>query len=189
MRHYYRCTDCLGIFTLEQKLPVVSTGDIYKETYGTCSACGGDIEYMGQVEGTRLTKTKAAVPCDSRCVFARGPSCDCQCRGENHGSGLVVTYTVDAGGIPRISQNNPDMLRDLADKYRELLRQVEYAFQRRYSHVRSMRLAGRYLLSNEWDLCVESSRVRRRIFKAMSMRSHKGRNAALEKIKKEISNA
>jgi hypothetical protein len=36
----------------------------------------------------------AEVPCNARCTGARGPNCECQCGGKNHGAGNVM-----AGGM------------------------------------------------------------------------------------------
>lgn len=34
---------------------------------------------------------KAIVPCDDRCMFAKGDDCDCECGGENHKQGFRLT--------------------------------------------------------------------------------------------------
>ena len=42
------------------------------------------------------------VPCDAKCVFAIGKTCDCSCGGKNHGSGLlapVIRGVVDFSGV------------------------------------------------------------------------------------------
>lgn len=46
-----------------------------------CS-CGG-WALLKRVQGTVNT----SVRCDSRCMYAIGPKCDCQCGGANHGAG------------------------------------------------------------------------------------------------------
>lgn len=37
------------------------------------------------------TKTKTIVPCDDRCMFAKGDECDCHCEGVNHQQGHRLT--------------------------------------------------------------------------------------------------
>lgn len=48
----------------------------------TCVNCQGTYATFDIVEGS----FSEAVKCGGRCRSAVGPSCDCQCSGENHGS-------------------------------------------------------------------------------------------------------
>ena len=95
-RYYWRCGDCLEIFAVEgwnNKM--------------LCD-CGGTCEMMGQVQGVRIVDLKHVCPCDGRCTGARGPSCDCPCGGENHGTGKLVEVIRDLGPIPKArSKSNP----------------------------------------------------------------------------------
>lgn len=45
---------------------------------------------MGKVDTGRFLQPQYESPCDGRCTNARGPNCDCQCHGANHGSGRLV---------------------------------------------------------------------------------------------------
>lgn len=51
----------------------------------TCPSCSARVACR-RVVGTHNPKRE----CDARCTNARGPSCSCSCRGENHGGGGVV---------------------------------------------------------------------------------------------------
>ena len=90
--HFYRCGDCFGTVALE------SAG-----TGARCD-CGGELDYLGRAKHERLVIDGLEVPCDSRCVNARGPKCECGCAGANHGSGAVVKVERDAGGVPVASK-------------------------------------------------------------------------------------
>src|ERR1700733_4615367 len=97
-RHFYRCADCLAVVATEEKIPVMITSNCgYNANLkAVCDACGGRMEYMGetirrsvsQQSLQKLVGYKCA--CDGKCTNALGPSCDCVCSGENHGTGRVV---------------------------------------------------------------------------------------------------
>lgn len=89
-RWYYRCLDCLSVAASNERLPRGSK----------CGACGGCVSEMGQVSGCRITRTEMQCACDARCTGASGPSCDCSCKGENHGTGRVVPVVRDLGPVP-----------------------------------------------------------------------------------------
>ena len=93
-RWFVRCVSCLSISCIEaDRVPLGAR----------CGLCDGTMESMGRVEGDRLVKEHLLCPCDGRCTEARGPLCVCKCGGKNHGSGLLVVVTRDAGAVPRIS--------------------------------------------------------------------------------------
>lgn len=84
-------------------------------TYGPCPSCGdiptrGDLlqgkrhKVMGKVARNRLINFMFASPCDGRCTNARGPNCDCQCGGKNHGGQRVVEMQIDTGPVPDVTQ-------------------------------------------------------------------------------------
>ena len=85
MRHFYRCADCLSVVATDTKIQPVQCPRAITTRVGECAACGGAIEYMGQVHGDHLARTELRVPCHARCTGALGPHCECQCGGENHG--------------------------------------------------------------------------------------------------------
>lgn len=95
-RYMYRCRECLAVTAVDGS-PI--------DRAARC-ACGGIPESLGYVResyaGARLARDTVRCACDHRCTGATGPSCDCVCRGENHGTGAVVEVTVDAGGVPRL---------------------------------------------------------------------------------------
>jgi len=49
----------------------------------TCTGCGGHLATFKVVQGSFA----AGIKCGGKCRNAVGPSCDCQCAGQNHGSG------------------------------------------------------------------------------------------------------
>lgn len=91
MVHYWRCRDCLAVFTTADRDP------------GLICSCGGSLDYLGVPRRSRLSRTVDVIPCDSRCLDANGPNCACSCFGANHGSHRLVTVTRDGGAVPRVS--------------------------------------------------------------------------------------
>jgi hypothetical protein len=84
-RHCYRCSECLAVFFVDGKRIDVAC------------ACGGQAQHLGRVQAESLWHDKVECACDSRCTGARGPSCNCKCGGENHGTDAVVEVVVHAG--------------------------------------------------------------------------------------------
>lgn len=173
-RFFYRCADCLSVMAIDAELRWILRPDA-EQPYpaanvymlGKCGACGGYLEFMGKVERNRLVRTEERSPCDARCTHARGPSCDCKCGGMNHGSGLWVTVTIDAGGIP--VANVAPFAMSQARAYRELYAAVKEAINERY---------GRYL---------DGTRLTRMLHAAAELRTHAARNKKLNAILGEVS--
>lgn len=115
--HFYRCGDCFGTLALESA-----------ETGARCD-CGGKLDYLGRAKHERLIIDGLEVPCDSRCVNARGPKCECGCCGANHGSGALVVVEIDAGGVP-VASKPADFAkrRGIAELYRSRLARVQAAY-------------------------------------------------------------
>ena len=89
-RHFWKCPLCLTVAATE--------GDAVSRL--DCGYCQVAMNYMGRVQRSRLVRDDDFCPCDARCTNAVGPSCDCSCGGLNHGTGALVTVTVDAGPVP-----------------------------------------------------------------------------------------
>ncbi len=63
---------------------VYRCGDLGTNQYISHARCGDHFVKVSQVfEGTKGSKHT----CGARCTNATGPSCDCRCKGANHGSG------------------------------------------------------------------------------------------------------
>ena len=107
-RYMYRCHDCLAVSAVNGS-PI--------DRSARCD-CGGIPESLGYVRETygsaRMARDAVRCACDHRCTGATGPSCDCVCRGENHGTGAVVEVVVDAGGVPRLRAG--DLARSRGDR-------------------------------------------------------------------------
>ena len=99
-RWYWRCTGCLAVVAVETELTTKWVNNVAANPQ--CSICGEDCECMGRVSGGHLVHDRTRCACDARCTSATGPNCDCSCGGVNHGTGAVVPYEVNAGGIPVI---------------------------------------------------------------------------------------
>lgn len=55
------------------------------------------------------------IPCDDRCMFAKGDDCDCECGGKNHQKGSMLTAvqreiprTVAGRRIPLLTPGTPE---------------------------------------------------------------------------------
>lgn len=66
----FKCRTCPTMWRLESRRP---------ELRAACNHCG-------KVAKGAPAKTTDA-KCDSRCTNARGPKCECECGGHNHGAG------------------------------------------------------------------------------------------------------
>lgn len=109
MRQYLKCKDCKKPFAIETDQKIYQAGNAsYYSNYESilsqyrkngylitsdmvCPFCQSHkIKHMGTVLKHRVTIFHEEVPCDGRCTNAQGPSCDCSCGGENHGSQKVI---------------------------------------------------------------------------------------------------
>jgi hypothetical protein len=50
-----------------------------------CPVCGGGYGKLAEAKAVEATVAEH-VRCDPRCTGARGPKCDCECGGANHGA-------------------------------------------------------------------------------------------------------
>jgi len=127
-RWFYKCVDCLSVMAVDNRLtPQYASvtpnahGVSYAYKLGTCGLCNGKLEEMGQVKGTALTKPGERCPCDERCTSASGPNCNCQCGGENHGSGRMAQVEIIVGNVPRVTPANDSAALTRAAEYRAAL--------------------------------------------------------------------
>ena len=63
-------------------------------------AADADGRIMPVTRAVEYKKTRSPRRCDARCLNARGPNCECQCGGVNHGAG-------DAGATPDMFEDDP----------------------------------------------------------------------------------
>jgi hypothetical protein len=108
LRRYYRCTDCLDSFAT-----------VERATGCRCGACGGPIEYVGDVRRQLVVRPEQRCACDERCTGATGPHCDCRCGGVNHGTGRTVEVDRVVGRV--VGQLAPAKCRARAEEYRAAL--------------------------------------------------------------------
>ena len=187
MRHFYRCEDCLSVVATEVAIrPTYKPGTYYPQ-YANCDACGGDIEYMGQVCRDHLEKTALVCACDDRCTSALGPMCSCRCGGENHGTNRVVEIVIETGKLPRLLV--PPDAKVKADEYRALLAEVRSAIDARYGRLFQQKRDGRFLSTPEFSQFCEGQRISRDMHKARVLRTHSGRNKKLRAILAELAAA
>jgi hypothetical protein len=52
-----------------------------EEFFVTCPEC----QSLRRVKVSRVAGLDSSKECNARCTGATGPSCECKCRGENHG--------------------------------------------------------------------------------------------------------
>lgn len=172
-RSFWRCADCLSVLALE---------DVSTTARFTCGACGGSLECMGRVERDRLVRDEHRCPCDHRCTAARGPRCDCKCNGRNHGSGLVVKVTIDAGGVPTATPYSTVRAQRVATEYREAVNAARARIDARYGAVLLAKREGRYLSPAEYGLLLAGRQEWSRLRQACAGRTHAGRLRALAHV-------
>lgn len=173
-RRYYRCLDCLSVFTADytdvRDLP-------HYENY-ECS-CGGHIENMGDVRMDRIVKSYEASPCDDRCTEARGPVCNCHCGGKNHGTHLTVTVVHDCGPAPRVKTDVDNEAKGKA--FRKLYQRALEAWKTKWMWIIEKRNRG-WIPRPEWDTYVIASNFRRELTKTGQMKVYSLRQKKLEKF-------
>jgi hypothetical protein len=184
VRHFYRCADCLSVVATEAKIQPVQIPPGWAYSYGDCAACGGAIEYLGQVHRDQLQRTELRVPCDSRCTGATGPHCSCQCGGENHGSNRVVEVVVETGKAPQVLV--PADAKVKAETYRALVHAVRTAHNARFGRLFEAKRNGAYLNTGDWFEYREGQLLNGRILEARQLRSHAVRNKRLNAILAEL---
>jgi hypothetical protein len=122
--HFYRCGDCFGNYATEA------------QENGLRCDCTGALEYLGRAKHERLIVDGLAIPCDARCISARGPKCECGCGGANHGNGTLVPVERDAGGIPHVSKPADRQKRHaIADTFRAQLKRARNTYRARVGEV------------------------------------------------------
>ena len=173
MRHFYRCSDCLSVVATDAKIRPVQVPPSYLYSYGECSACGGPVEYLGEVCRDHLVRRELRVPCDARCTSAIGPHCECQCGGENHGSNRLVEVIVESGSLPRFMV--PENARAKGETYRELLRTVRSAHDARFGRVFQLETERVLPSPPDWYR-FGGQRLNQQILAARELRSHAARN-------------
>lgn len=96
LRHFFRCHDCLSVFSIEKAEYSCREIDRWETPEGKkiVCPCGGSIHYMGPVTRHPVYDYTERSACDGRCTEAKGNSCDCICGGVNHGSGRTVTVAI-----------------------------------------------------------------------------------------------
>ncbi len=169
VRYYYRCVSCLSVATLQEKAADLQC------------VCGGRVEFLGPV--TRVAhyaRTEVVPKCDGRCVNAQGPTCDCPCGGENHGTGL-------AGYVERTREEHvvlhpPDLQSALrrAAEFQEAKEKAYSALSAEFGVFLDDYMAGKWIPSRaKWEevrMAVEA------YLHACRLKTHQGRLKALERI-------
>lgn len=161
--HYYRCFSCCHV--------AVCDGKIAPET--RCM-CDGKLELLGRVSQARrgLVRDSERCACDARCTNAPGPSCDCRCGGENHGTGRTVPIIVDAGGVPRVRVDCEAECRARAEEYRAAAEPI----RERLREMRRKRAGQPHPFDRPTPA---EAALSERLGQIYYMRTHKGRMRAL----------
>jgi len=170
-RRFARCMDCMSVVALDV------TTDVRTTDGWQCGLCDGRIADMGrvQIDTNRLQAERERCACDERCTHARGPLCVCRCGGENHGTGAVVRYVVDAGPVPVVQTPNSAKAQAAAAEWRAGLQAARDLAQ----PLRQKRANGIVLPRNEWDRLY---RINAAISKARKQTSHAGRMKTLSAV-------
>ncbi len=172
LRHFYRCADCLTIAVTVEAIEPTRDARGYHH-YAECAGCGGDIEYMGPVTKHHIIHTEWQCACDGRCTGAIGPSCDCRCGGEHHGTGAMVEVLKRLEGLPRVM--TPSNAAPKAEAYRALAAQFRAAWDSSYAHVTREKRSG-YIGPASFQRYLDGQNILASFGKARSLRTHGGRN-------------
>jgi hypothetical protein len=181
-RDFYRCLDCLTPQVVEYACAHHKQDRI--ESVGATCACGGKIEHIGVVRRHRIVRLGQHPPCDARCTNATGPSCDCQCGGEHHGSGRVVTVVAADLGPARLTAVDASIQTARADEYRSakitldtVIRNCRFAWA--FEAVRT----GERINPVAWRSVAE---VRTARAHALHLKTHNGRIRAIRELTEKV---
>ncbi len=192
VRVYLKCLDCLSTACVTtNKHKSTWSGAVYQfpELFKrdeqrhnnpwrgpTCAACGGEMELMGEVTRTHYHQMGEKCACDERCTGAAGPSCDCSCSGENHGTGKMVPYCVASGRVE--VKATPDALAAVAE-FKTLCVEFDRVWDNYYRGVTNQKTQRR-LYDSEYRDYMEGQNYRSFYRKAKQAKTHKVR---MNKIK------
>ncbi len=151
-RHFFKCRLCLTPWTEEfNEDPLVQRYGNAFSKLTTCPFCESLLEkppvrfysYMGKVHREHLEKQAGErSACDARCTNALGPSCDCQCGGENHGTNLTVAV-IQSSAVP--SKISPEKAMERKNEYLKALEEAQAIFFDRYQKTWEDKRAGRFV--------------------------------------------
>lgn len=156
-RGCYRCADCLSVLFVDN-----APGQL-KDL--VCGACGGRMDWQGYVGRQGLYNTYTDSACDFQCTSARGPSCDCKCGGENHGTKRTVLVVVGAGEVPTATPPDASKSALTAAEFRKERDAARARLEAKYATVNAERAAG-FIPRDRFNLWLEGQNAARAFFKA-----------------------
>jgi hypothetical protein len=152
-----------------------------------CGACNGPIESMGPVR-LDLARMGTLTTCDARCTMASGPSCNCQCQGANHGTGIRVGVAVQSGGLVRVTPPHVERAQRIAREWAEALREVRARVDRHYPEIARVR-RGEQVNPFAATRAKAGIAILDRVAAAETMRAHPARLQAISKINDTLTEA
>lgn len=174
-RWYLRCGDCLSVIAVDTTNP----------PGGKPCVCGGRYVALGKVHKASrsawLETTEHVCPCDGRCTGARGPSCDCSCGGENHGSNLLVEVVVVEGKVPPIQPPDADAVKR-AEEYRAEVHAARVRIGNGGRRDAAEQRSRCFVDAVTYRLAREYHELSSQIARAKNLKTHKGRIRALRAI-------
>jgi len=192
-RFFFRCLDCLSTMAVE--FPRYETGRIAREagynlrdkpaldwlqqSPAPACGCGGALSLMGRVTLARLAWNSHRLACDARCQSATGPSCNCACGGDHHGTHAVVAVSVDAGRVPTIKPANLERSIARAQEFRAAKAAAKASILAEFGDVETARRAGIFV---EGERYWGWRNAREAYAAAKVLKTHKGRLAALARV-------
>lgn len=205
-RHFLRCPRCLESWYADveyvERHPDQFSDTARRVVYriqesvrpyleaGCPHGCGA-AEDVGAVTASGAIRKAEGVKCecDTSCAHARGARCDCSCGGANHGAGIMAYYVVwvDAGTTKARMDRKPKTTAKAVERgadWGAALDRLAAAVERLRAEQAALdgkRLATR-LPEGEWHRLREIGDVLRLARRAQSLRTHKGRMAAVGKV-------
>jgi hypothetical protein len=176
---YVRCEVCLALAVIPKEEGMASA---INRRNGKCGLCGGKLEYIGKVEGNTWVQKETLCKCDARCTHAKGPNCDCQCGGENHGAGLAgdYEYIKEAGTIKVTPKHDTEKHLAMAGEYRSAIESCKARIARLPGHADHIR--GNQIPCGQYWPIIQAYEALNR---AAAGKIHKSRMNKLAKIAEE----
>lgn len=172
-RWYYKCPECLCTVVLKG---LTARRDL------VCGVCGEYLYTIGEVTAeNKWVRKEEKCKCDGRCINALGPSCDCSCGGENHGSGMdgFVEVVAETGEVKLTPSHDIEKHKQWAKEYNDAYDAAESRIKAKHGQAYEFYKSKQRLAYDTWW---EIKKDLTRLGDAADLKVHKTRIAKLNKV-------
>lgn len=170
---WYRCRDCLGVFTTPDDATLSPA----------CGVCGARCDFQGL---TAHVRTFNVSPCDDRCCTARGRNCECACGGKNHGTWRSVSVTRTVGIATLGAPRDAAKLAAGVAEFRAAREAADAAIETRFGDVFRLKSSGAWLDGHDFARWLAGRDFRNDVREAGACKVHSLRLEKLRKLTERV---